>query len=84
MKTLHDIDAAFLPMNLPFTMTPEEAADAAKAFKPKLVYPYHYRYPFDKDSGNRRTFAKLMEGSGIKVKLLDFYPQAAVDKAMGK
>ncbi|MBI4643220.1 MAG: MBL fold metallo-hydrolase, partial [Deltaproteobacteria bacterium] len=42
MKALKNIDFAFLPMNLPYTMTPEMVADAAKAFKPKVLYPYHY------------------------------------------
>jgi L-ascorbate metabolism protein UlaG (beta-lactamase superfamily) len=42
MKALTGIDIAFLPMNLPYTMTPEMVADAAKAFKPKILYPYHY------------------------------------------
>ena len=42
MKQLQDIDVAFLPMNLPYTMTPEMVADAARAFKPKVLYPYHY------------------------------------------
>lgn len=42
MKALEGIDIAFLPMNLPYTMTPEMVADAAKAFKPKVLYPYHY------------------------------------------
>ncbi len=42
MKQLIDIDYAFLPMNLPYTMTPEMVADAARAFKPKVLYPYHY------------------------------------------
>jgi L-ascorbate metabolism protein UlaG (beta-lactamase superfamily) len=42
MKSLKNIDIAFLPMNLPYTMTPEMVADAAKAFKPKILYPYHY------------------------------------------
>jgi L-ascorbate metabolism protein UlaG (beta-lactamase superfamily) len=42
MKILQNIDCAFLPMNLPYTMTPEMVADAAKAFKPKILYPYHY------------------------------------------
>mgnify|MGYP000050093970 CR=1 FL=1 len=42
MKALEKIDVAFLPMNLPYTMTPEMVADAAKAFKPKILYPYHY------------------------------------------
>ena len=42
MKKLEKIDVAFLPMNLPYTMTPEMVADAAKAFKPKVLYPYHF------------------------------------------
>lgn len=42
MKALRQIDYAFLPMNVPYTMTPEMVADAAKAFKPKVLYPYHY------------------------------------------
>ena len=42
MKNLKNIDIAFLPMNLPYTMTPEMVADAAKTIKPKVLYPYHY------------------------------------------
>lgn len=42
IKGLKNIDYAFLPMNTPFTMTPEMTADAAKAFKPKVLFPYHY------------------------------------------
>ena len=42
MKALKNIDIAFLPMSLPHTMTPEMVADAAKAFSPKILYPYHY------------------------------------------
>jgi L-ascorbate metabolism protein UlaG (beta-lactamase superfamily) len=42
MKALEDIHVAFLPMNLPYTMTPEMVADAARAFKPKVLYPYHF------------------------------------------
>ena len=42
MKALQGIDIAFLPMNLPYTMTPEMVADAARAFQPKILYPYHY------------------------------------------
>jgi L-ascorbate metabolism protein UlaG (beta-lactamase superfamily) len=41
MKALRNIDIAFLPMNLPYTMTPEMVAEAAKSFKPKILYPYH-------------------------------------------
>lgn len=57
MKNLKDIHVAFLPMNLPYTMTPEMVTDAAKAIKPKVLYPYHY--------GNTDTskLIDLMKGS---------------------
>jgi L-ascorbate metabolism protein UlaG (beta-lactamase superfamily) len=42
MKELKGIDIAFLPMNLPYTMTPAMVADAARMFMPKILYPYHY------------------------------------------
>ena len=42
MKELTDIEVAFLPMNLPYTMTPEMVADAARAFRPRILYPYHF------------------------------------------
>ena len=54
MKALQDIDCAFLPMNMPYTMSPAMVADAAKAFKPKVLYPYHY------DFGDTDT-SKLVE-----------------------
>ena len=43
MRALKNIDVAFVCMNLPYTMTEEQAASAVAEFKPKLVYPYHYR-----------------------------------------
>jgi L-ascorbate metabolism protein UlaG (beta-lactamase superfamily) len=42
MKDLKNIDIAFLPMNLPYTMTPEMAADATKVIEPRILYPYHF------------------------------------------
>jgi L-ascorbate metabolism protein UlaG (beta-lactamase superfamily) len=42
IKALENIDIAFLPMNLPYTMTPEMVADAARAIRPKILYPYHF------------------------------------------
>jgi L-ascorbate metabolism protein UlaG (beta-lactamase superfamily) len=48
MEQLSGIDIAFLPMNLPYTMTPEMTADAALKFKPKILYPYHFG---DTDTG---------------------------------
>ena len=41
LKSLKAIDVAFLPMNMPYTMTPEMVADAARAIKPRILYPYH-------------------------------------------
>lgn len=57
MKNLRDIDIAFLPMNLPYTMTPEMVADAAKAFKPKILYPYHY------GETNTAKLSELLKGT---------------------
>ena len=42
MAELKDIDVAFLPMNLPYTMTPEMVADAANMLNPAILYPYHF------------------------------------------
>ncbi len=42
MQALSGVDVAFLPMNLPYTMTPKMVATAARAFRPKVLYPYHY------------------------------------------
>lgn len=42
MADLKNIAIAFLPMNLPYTMNPKMVADAAKMFKPKILYPYHF------------------------------------------
>jgi L-ascorbate metabolism protein UlaG (beta-lactamase superfamily) len=57
MKALKSIDCAFLPMNLPYTMTPEMVADAARAFKPKILYPYHY------GDTNPAKLAELLKGA---------------------
>ena len=67
MKALKNIDVAFVPMNLPYTMPVEEAADAVKAFKPKVVYPYHYM------GQDTAKFAELMKGSGVDVRLRNWY-----------
>lgn len=42
MSDLEEIDVAFLSMNQPYTMTPEQVAEAARRFRPKILYPYHY------------------------------------------
>jgi L-ascorbate metabolism protein UlaG (beta-lactamase superfamily) len=69
MRALKNIDVAFVCMNLPYTMPPEEAADAVKAFHPKVVIPYHYH------GSDLSVFQKRLEGTGIEVRLLDWYAQ---------
>ena len=69
MRALKNIDVAFVCMNLPYTMPPDEAADAVKAFHPKVVIPYHYR------GSDLSVFQKGLEGTGIEVRLLEWYPK---------
>jgi L-ascorbate metabolism protein UlaG (beta-lactamase superfamily) len=64
MKALQGIDLAFLPMNLPYTMTPEMVADAAKAFKPKILYPYHFGA-----TDTSRLTALLQDSPEIEVRI---------------
>ena len=64
MKELKDIDSAFLPMNLPYTMTPEMVADAARAFYPKILYPYHQG-----ETDTAKLVGLLKEEKGIEVRI---------------
>lgn len=70
MRALKDIDVAFVCMNLPYTMDVREAADAVLAFRPKVVYPYHYR------GQDVQQFKKLVDAGnkGIDVRLREWYP----------
>lgn len=70
MRALDDIEVAFLPMNLPYTMTVQQAADAVAAFRPVSVFPYHHR---DSDV---QEFARLVEASdaGSLVVIANWYP----------
>ncbi|MCU0474365.1 MAG: MBL fold metallo-hydrolase [Bacteroidales bacterium] len=63
MKNLKNIFVAFLPMNLPYTMTPAMVADAARAFKPAILYPYHY------GDTNTEEIINLLKDTDIKVKI---------------
>jgi len=66
IKALANIDIAFLPMNLPFTMTPEQIADTAKAMKPKILYPYHF------GETDTNELVRLMQGEkDIEVRIRD-------------
>jgi L-ascorbate metabolism protein UlaG (beta-lactamase superfamily) len=68
MRALKDIDVAFVCMNLPYTMPPSEAAACVKAFRPKIVYPYHYR-----DSNLADFKAPLANEKGIEIRERAWY-----------
>lgn len=66
MTQLRDIAIAFLPMNLPYTMTPEMVAEAARAFRPRILYPYHY------GETDPQELVRLLAGeAGIEVRIRD-------------
>ncbi|MCK8519988.1 MBL fold metallo-hydrolase [Aquimarina sp. D1M17] len=74
MRALQYIDKAFVTMNLPYTMTVESAADAVLEFKPKQVYPYHYRGADGFSDVNK--FKELVaKNPDIEVVQLDWYPE---------
>ena len=74
MRALKGIDVAFLPMNLPYTMSVAKAADAIREFKPKIVYPYHYR-----SGGTKADMVELKRlvgaDSGVEIRVRDWYPE---------
>jgi L-ascorbate metabolism protein UlaG (beta-lactamase superfamily)/pimeloyl-ACP methyl ester carboxylesterase len=76
IRALKGIDVAFLPMNLPFTMPPAEAAECVKAFKPKTVVPYHYQ------GQKREEFVDALKGTDVDVRLLDWYRPVPRDEAV--
>src|ERR1700686_4382407 len=69
MRELKNIDVAFICMYERPTMPPEEAADAVLAFHPKVAIPYHY------GTSDPAIFQKKLAGSGVEVRLLDWYPK---------
>jgi L-ascorbate metabolism protein UlaG (beta-lactamase superfamily) len=75
MRALQDIDVAFVCMNLPFTMDVEQAASAVNVFKPKVVYPYHYRGREGLSDVNRFKELVHAENEGIDVRLRNWYPE---------
>ncbi|MGN6617091.1 MAG: MBL fold metallo-hydrolase [Ilyomonas sp.] len=69
MRALKNIDIAFVCMNLPYTMDVKQAAEGVLAFKPKIVYPYHYR------GQDVNTFKELVNAGdkNIEVRLRNWY-----------
>lgn len=63
MKGLRDISVAFLPMNLPYTMTPEMVAEAVRAFRPRILYPYHF------GKTDTSKIVELLDGEDIEVRI---------------
>jgi L-ascorbate metabolism protein UlaG (beta-lactamase superfamily) len=68
MKALSGVDIAFVSMNLPWTMPPDEAVSCVRAFRPKVLYPYHHG-----DSDVSHLASALVDVS-VKVQLRDWYP----------
>ena len=64
LSDLKAIDVAFLPVNQPYTMTPEQAARAARVIRPKVFYPYHYS-----QTPVAETLPALLEGSGVELRI---------------
>ncbi|TSC77635.1 MAG: metal-dependent hydrolase [Parcubacteria group bacterium Gr01-1014_24] len=76
MRNLPDIDMAFVAMNLPYTMSVEEAAEAVLEFKPQKVYPYHYRTP--EGFSDIAKFKEIVNGGNPKIEVvqLEWYPKS--------
>ncbi len=74
MRALKNIDIAFICMNLPYTMDINEAADAVLAFKPKIVYPYHYRGQNGLSDINAFKTLVANGDKHIDVRLRNWYP----------
>jgi L-ascorbate metabolism protein UlaG (beta-lactamase superfamily) len=74
MRALKNIDVAFVCMNLPYTMDVDQAAAGVLAFKPKIVYPYHYRG--QNGLSDVEVFRKAVDaGKGnVEVRLRNWYP----------
>ena len=64
MKNLPPIDMAFLPVNVPYTMSPEMAADAARMIRPRILYPYHFG-----ETDLSRLTGLLKDEKGIEIRI---------------
>lgn len=75
MRALENINMAFIPMNPPYTMSVEDAADAVLDFAPQSVYPYHYRTPDGLSDVQKFKELVTAGNSEIEVVLLKWYPE---------
>jgi L-ascorbate metabolism protein UlaG (beta-lactamase superfamily) len=75
VRALANVDAAFVSLNAPYAMTPDEASACVEAFRPKVVFPYAYRH-----AAGRLDRAALAS-SGVEVRRREFYPRAEEHRA---
>lgn len=75
MRELTGIDVAFVCMNLPYTMGVDQAADAVSEFKPKIVYPYHYRGSEGLSDVNKFESLVNKNAPSVEVRLRNWYPE---------
>lgn len=86
IRGLRDIDVVFFPMNVPLArMEPDAAIACLRAFKPKVVYPYHYDQDWvaqvnkggARPTPTRKGLDELrgaLAKDGIDVRFADWYP----------
>lgn len=74
MRELKNVDMAFICMNLPYTMTVDQAISAAKAFQPAVAIPYHYRGK-NGLSDVEKFKQEVGKLDGVEVRLLEWYPE---------
>ncbi|WP_162426377.1 MBL fold metallo-hydrolase [Pontibacter pudoricolor] len=77
MRALKNIDVAFVSMNLPYTMDINQAASGVLAFRPKVIYPYHYRGT--EGLADVAAFKRMVneKDKNIDVRLRNWYPEAS-------
>jgi L-ascorbate metabolism protein UlaG (beta-lactamase superfamily) len=73
MRALTGIDAAFVCMNVPFTMTVAKAASAIRAFRPRYVYPYHYRNQDGTFANLESLRQQVGNDVGVEIRLRRWY-----------
>ncbi|GGA35492.1 MBL fold metallo-hydrolase [Pelagibacterium lentulum] len=74
MDDLAPVDVAFFPMNLPYTMTPDQVVTCIEKTRPKIVYPFHYRFPFDEIGTEPQALIDLMAGrDGPEIRARNWY-----------
>lgn len=71
---VRNVEVAFIPMNLPYTMPPSEAAQCVKGFRPKIAIPYHFM------GQKPEEFAEALKGEPIEVRILNWYPNVKAGK----